>query len=375
MQGTADPARPITLFLCGDVMTGRGIDQVLPHSNDPVLFEPYARSARDYVTLAEKANGPIPAPVDFEYIWGDALAELARVRPDLRIVNLETAVTTSDDRAHKGIHYRMHPANVPVLTTAGIDCAVLANNHVLDWGRAGLAETLATLADVDLATAGAGPDLAAATAPAVLPLGRNRRVLVHALGHESSGIPRGWAATPERSGVALLDDLSPAAALEVAAHLREVRRPGDIVVASLHWGGNWGHHIPAEQRACARALIDAAGVDIVHGHSSHHVKGIEVYRDRLILYGCGDFISDYEGISGYETFRDDLGLMYFVTVDPASGALCQLEMTPTRVKRFRLRRATPAESRWLEAVLNREGEALGTRVTHDDDGRLTLHWD
>ncbi|MBU1394726.1 MAG: CapA family protein, partial [Gammaproteobacteria bacterium] len=136
----------MTLFLCGDVMTGRGIDQVLPHPGDPVLHEGYVTSAPDYVALAERVNGPIPRPAEFAYVWGDALAEWARIAPDLRIVNLETAVTTRDDwQRGKGIHYRMHPANVPCLTAAGIDCCVLANNHVLDWGYAGLAETLETL--------------------------------------------------------------------------------------------------------------------------------------------------------------------------------------------------------------------------------------
>ena len=98
--------RPITLFLCGDVMTGRGIDQVLPHPNDPGLHEPYVRSALRYVELAEARNGPIEKPVGFPYIWGDTLGEFKRVSPDLRIINLETAVTSSDDRAPKGINYR-----------------------------------------------------------------------------------------------------------------------------------------------------------------------------------------------------------------------------------------------------------------------------
>jgi len=177
-----------TLFLCGDVMTGRGIDQILPHPCDPRLHEPYARSARDYVALAERAHGAIPEPVAFEYVWGDALAELDRVRPDARIVNLETAVTTSEAFwPDKGIHYRMHPRHVPCLTTAGIDCCVLANNHVLDWGYPGLHETLAALVGAGLAVAGAGRDLEEAQAPAVLPTSGSGSVLVFASGCESSG--------------------------------------------------------------------------------------------------------------------------------------------------------------------------------------------
>lgn len=126
----------ITLFLCGDVMTGRGIDQILPHPSQPQLYEPYVRSAHEYVALAEQVNGPIPRPVDAAYVWGAALLEFDRRRPDVRIVNLETAITTSEDREAKGINYRMHPANIACLTAAGIDCCTLANNHVLDLRRA-----------------------------------------------------------------------------------------------------------------------------------------------------------------------------------------------------------------------------------------------
>ncbi len=71
MQTPIDEGRTITLFLCGDVMTGRGIDQVLPYRNDPRLFEPFMRSAQGYLALAEQANGAIPRPVEFAYVWGD----------------------------------------------------------------------------------------------------------------------------------------------------------------------------------------------------------------------------------------------------------------------------------------------------------------
>jgi len=168
----------VTLFLCGDVMTGRGIDQILPHPSKPQLYEPYMRSALGYVEIAERATGPIRRPVDFPYVWGDALAELDRVRPDARIINLETAVTAAEDAwPGKGIHYRMHPANVPCISAAKIDCCVLANNHVLDWGYRGLAETLDALRGAGMRTAGAGRDEAEAAAPAAIELPGKGRVL------------------------------------------------------------------------------------------------------------------------------------------------------------------------------------------------------
>ena len=144
---------------------------------------------------------------------------------------------------------------------------------------------------------------------------------------------------------------------------------------SIHRGSNWGYRISDAERGFAHALVDSAGVDVVHGHSSHHPKGIEVYREKLILYGCGDFLNDYEGITGYESFRSELTVMYFPSVDPVTGKLVRLTLSPMRVRNFRLTRAQDEDVRWLEAMLNREGAKLGTRITREDGERLTLHWD
>jgi poly-gamma-glutamate synthesis protein (capsule biosynthesis protein) len=361
--------------MSGDVMTGRGIDQVLPHPGDPRLHESYVKDARDYVALAEKAHGPIDKPVDFDYIWGDALEELERLQPDVRIINLETSVTGSDDHwPGKGIHYRMSPQNVPCLTAARIDCCALANNHVLDWGYAGLAETLEALREAEIHTAGAGQDLREAEAPAALAVEGKGRVLVYSYGSPTSGVPVGWGAAQERAGVSLLEDLGDPAVQRVKRSVEAAERPGDVVVVSIHWGGNWGYEVPPEQVTFAHRLIDEAGVDVVHGHSSHHVKGIEVYRGRLVLYGCGDFLNDYEGIRGYEQFRGDLALMYFATVDASTGALVRLRMTPMQTRHLRANRASKADVLWLRDVLNREGEPFGTWVELGQNDTLTLRW-
>jgi poly-gamma-glutamate capsule biosynthesis protein CapA/YwtB (metallophosphatase superfamily) len=261
--------RNIKIFMCGDIMTGRGIDQVLPHLSDPLIHESYLKNARGYVTLAEAANGPIRQPVSFGYIWGDALAELKRAAPDVSLINLETSITASNDFwKGKGIHYRMNPQNIASLTAANIDVCALANNHVLDWG----------------------------------------------------------------------------------------------------------YHIPRRQTEFAHRLIDDGGVDIVHGHSSHHVKAIEVYKSKLILYGCGDFLNDYEGISGYEEFRADLSLMYFATLDVSTGNLLDLLMAAMQIRRFQIQRASQADTRWLGETLNREGRPFGTRVIMHTNSHLALQW-
>ena len=372
MGGTGGDPRLVKLFLCGDVMTGRGIDQILPHPSEPTLYEPYVTSARAYVELAERVSGPIARPVDFPYVWGDVLAEMAEQAPDLRVINLETSITKSESPLSKGINYRMHPANAGCLLAAGIDCCVLANNHVLDWGVEGLLETLDTLSEAGIATAGAGRTADEAARPAVLEIAAGCRVLVFSLGSTTSGVPAGWAATKSRPGVNLVTDLSDRTASRIASEILEYRREGDIVLVSVHWGENWGYEIPQAQRQFAHKIIDAGAADLVHGHSSHHVKGMEVYGGHLILYGCGDFITDYEGIGGHEEYRPGLVLAYFASVEAESGRLVRLEMVPLMSRLLRLERVGKKHAAAVRRILNREGERLGTRFVSTARGAIEL---
>ena len=357
----------VTLFFCGDLMTGRGIDQILPASNPPQLFEPYVRDARMYVALAEKQNGPLPKNVDHRYIWGEALEILDEIRPAARIVNLETSITRSDDFwPRKGIHYRMHPENVEVLKVAAIDCCVLSNNHTADLGFRGLLETLQTLRRAGIKSAGAGETATEAASPAILEAAPGIRLLVFGYAMDSAGVPESWAAGASSPGVNFLPDLSPEAAAATIESIRRQSRPEDLVIFSVHWGSNWGYDIPEEQIDFARRLIDSGAVDVVHGHSSHHVRPLEVYKGKLIVYGAGDFLNDYEGIEGDESYRDDLALMYFPTLDATTGQLARLRMVPLQIFRFSLRRASAADATWLSNVLTHESRSFDTRVKYEN---------
>lgn len=367
-----------TLFLAGDVMTGRGLDQAMQHPGSPTLHEPGVRDARRYVALAEAAHGSIPMPITPPCLWGDALAVLQGRAPAARIINLETSITTSNEWCRaKDIHYRMHPANIACLTAAGIQVASLANNHTLDWGRRGLVETLGTLQRAGIQTVGAGRTLAEARQPAVLPLhpvgGGAGRVLVWAVGSATSGIPGDWAAAEHAGGLDLLSGIDAAAADQLAARIAAVKQRGDIAVISIHWGSNWGFDVPDDFIQFAHRLIEG-GVDLVHGHSSHHVRPIEVYRDRLILYGCGDLIDDYEGINGHARYRSDLGIMYFPTLEVSTGRLVGLDMVPMQMRRFQLCHADEAGVDWLRDTLSGISHGFGSSVEIRHPGVLSLRW-
>jgi len=197
------------------------------------------------------------------------------------------------------------------------------------------------------------------------------RLLILSFGSTSSGIPFEWAATKDAPGANLLPDLSEATAIDVADQIAALRKPGDLIVVSIHWGSNWGYCIPDAQKRFARSLVDKAGVSIVHGHSSHHPKAIEIYRDRLILYGCGDFLNDYEGIRGSEHYRDDLALMYFADLDPASGSLHALTLVPLQIKNFRLSIPLRRDIDWIRQRLDEECRQFGTRVL-ESEGQLVV---
>ena len=265
----------------------------------------------------------------------------------------------------------MDPAYTGCLAAARPDACVLANNHVLDFGRAGLTGTLDALAGAGLQAVGAGRDGAAARRPAVIGLPGGGRVLVFACGTASAGIPPDWAAGPGRPGRDYLARPPATAAAALPARIQAARRPGARVVVSLHWGTNWGYEVAGDQVAFARRLA-GGGADVVFGHSSHHPRPIEVHNGRLILYGCGDFIDDYEGISGYQEYRDDLRLMYFATLTAGTGTLTRLEIVPLQARKMRLWRAGRADTQWLADLLTRISRRFGARVSLAADGTLVL---
>lgn len=371
---TNEEQQILKLFLAGDVMLGRGIDQALPYSVKPVLYEAYVKDARDYVKLAERENGKLHLPLSYNYLWGDALEVWKKEAPDFKLVNLETAVTTNEvPWSGKGIHYRMHPKNIKALTEAKIDHVSLSNNHVLDWSRPGLLETMQTLKASEIDFSGAGKNAETAAAPSIL-TAENGRILVYSYGSPSSGVPAAWAAGPDKPGVNFLPQLDEKEVKKISRRIAKEEKPGDLVVFSIHWGANWGYSISEEKRKFAHQLIDAAGVDVVFGHSSHHPLGIEVYHDKLIIYGAGDFFNDYEGISGKEKYRGELSLMYFPQFAMKSGDLTALKLIPMEIKKFRLNYAEDEDVDWMQTVLNREGQQFGTRFEAVDGQALEIEW-
>ena len=282
----------VTIAFIGDVMLGRGVDELIGR------------------------NAP-------ESFWGDVLPVLRAA--DAVVANLECAITAHTEpwsQTPKVFHFRARPEAVAVLRAANVRCVSLANNHTLDYQETGLLDTLSHLEAAGIRYAGAGPDLDAARAPAVIDAGGARLGVAAFTDNEPP-----FAAGPTGPGTGYLDiGGDPQAPRRVAHAVSAARDAGaDLVVLSLHWGPNMVVCPPPPFGDFARAAIDS-GVDLVYGHSAHVFQGVEVYRQRPILYDTGDFLDDY-AIDA--KLRNDWSFVFLVDVEGAR--MQKLRLRPVRL--------------------------------------------
>ena len=315
------------LLFVGDVMLGRLVDEVL------------------------QARPP-------ESVWGDTLPDFAAA--DLRACNLECALTDVGEpwtRTPKAFHFRSAERNVAALAAAGVDIVSLANNHVLDFNEAGLLRTLAVLDEAGIAHAGAGRDLAEASAPAIRRVSGRRVGMLAFTDNEPD-----WAATHSAPGVFHVD---PGADDERAELLldatRETRAAVDLLIVSAHWGSNWGAEPPGDHVSFGRALLDA-GADIVFGHSCHTLRGVGLHGTGAILYGTGDFVDDY-AVDPIE--RNDHAAIF--VVEAVEHEIRRITIKPTVVRDFAAWHATDPDRGQIVRRMAGLCRALGTEARPADD--------
>lgn len=313
----------LTLLFVGDVMIGRGVNAVL----------------RD-----EGADYP----------WGNTLSIFRSA--DLRVANLECTIS---DRGspwpEKEFHFRSDAGNIAVLKAAGIDAVSLANNHSLDFGVDALADTLTLLDHAGIAHAGAGPDLAAAFTPGTLTAGGAKIALVSFTDDRPD-----WEAGENRPGIAYVPvDFEEDRATRLFDTIRTARRAADIVIVAAHWGPNWGYAPPPRHIPFAHRMIDL-GADIVFGHSGHVFRGVEIYRDRPIMYCTGNFIDDY---AVDEDERNDESFIFVVELD--GQRIRRLRLYPTTIDNCQARMAEDPHAERVALKMARLCSKLGTSARWD----------
>lgn len=312
------PNETISIVFTGDVMIGRLMNDV----------------------IAEKG---------YIWIWGDILSELENA--DLRIINLETTLTTQKEKwTPKVFNYKSNPENVQALKMALIDYASLANNHILDYRYSGLTETIKVLDDAGIKHAGAGKTLEQAKKPAILEV-RGKRIGIISITDNEPG----WKANgkPGTNYIRIND----AGLEEIKQQISNVRSKVDILIVSAHWGPNMKLRPSREFQDFARSVIDT-GADIFHGHSSHVFQGIEIYNNRPILYDTGDFIDDY---AVDPVLRNDWSFIFKVRY-PREIVLIPIITT------FQTRKAKGSEKEDIEKRMIQLSDELGTSVEVTEEG-------
>lgn len=242
LRGLADP--PFSLVAVGDIMLGGRARRVLAERGADYPFETVLPLLRRAAIVLGNLEGPF--------------ARKAR-------------------RRSRNFSYRVDPDLAGSLARAGVSVVTLANNHLLDCGRAGVMETLDALRCAGVAAVGAGINETAAHAAVIRQAGRFR---VGFLGYYWN---RRCAATGDLPGSAL----DPPAALET--DIRRLKDQADRVVVTFHWGVPYLREPSAADRAKARHAVDC-GADVVVGHHPHIVQPLEIHRGCPIFYSIGNFM-------------------------------------------------------------------------------------
>ncbi len=255
---------------------------------------------------------------------------------DIAVANLECPIALGGDPWPKTYVFRAHPSTALGLGRSGLNAISLANNHILDFGVAGMEETIGHLTAQGLAVVGAGRNRAEAERPLVYNIRGVRVALVAWVSYFRAA---DFAAGDGRPGVAFLDDLE-----RMARQIEAAKQQADVVVVILHGGQEYDPAPTAAQQTAARRAVDA-GADLVVGHHPHVLQPTEVYKGKLIAYSLGDFVFD---IDNYDAARDGAILWAWIGKDGVRRA----ELWPTRIVHdAQVRFRVGADARPLREVL------------------------
>lgn len=331
---------------------------------------------------------------------------------DLRVCNLEGVVTSScpDMSAiyHSPVDYicqhGIDTEQAKLLSDIGIDCCSIANNHVLDFKFDGVKDSIQFLNENGIKWFGFGKNWEVAWKPRMCNLklssfsngyaGDNvkvdsRKVKIAFFGLADHFVE--WKATNQKAGINYFDVRYFSCAGEgnpnhstwtnfeiIEEQLNKVRKKTDLIVFSIHWGDNFQDGVLESFRLFAHCLIDA-GVNIVHAHSSHHVQAVEAYNEGIIMYGCGEFLNDYDLLEKelnkhdetlgheYVTYSSHLSFVYKLHLSSSKEIrLSMLEMLPIVVKRGQVACCTHNERETLFAQMKEKCDVFGTKLIEED---------
>jgi poly-gamma-glutamate synthesis protein (capsule biosynthesis protein) len=311
-------AHTITIAFMGDVMIGRMVNEIIPVKG-------------------------------YSYPWGDTLSLLEKA--DLRILNLETTLTNHNEKNPKVFNFKALPDRVKTLKQANIDIVNLANNHTLDFKKEGLVETIATLDAAHILHVGAGNNDLEVQKPVII---TKNNVTFGIIGYTDNEPT--WKATENKPGINYIrvGDIQ-----TITQQIIALRPQVDILIVSCHWGPNMKQRPSSEFVQFAHDIIDAGG-DIIHGHSSHVFQGIEIYKNKVIMYDTGDFIDDY---AIDPILRNDQSCLFTVTIHKNGPQL--VKIIPVIINNMQVNTATGNDKKEIINRMQKLSQEFDTKVYED----------
>ena len=310
-------------------------------------------------TMLGRLTNEVTSQYGYVYPWGNVLPLLQKTA--LNIVNLETTLTTSTNKTPKVFNFKAEPDKVETLIVGNIHLVSLANNHSLDFGREGLKETIAVLNKAKIQHVGAGKNIQEAKKPVII---TKNGISIGIIGYTDN--EPGWLATPQKSGTNYIEvgDIE-----TIRKDIASIRDKVDILIVSIHWGPNMRQRPTQEFQNFAHQMIDA-GIDIIHGHSAHIFQGIEVYKNRLIMYDTGDFVDDY---AVDNELRNDQSFFYQVTLCKIQEKtiICNVHLTPLLISNMQVNLAIGKEKDIILKRMQQLSLELGTNI--GSEGTINIY--
>ena len=305
------PAKPpgITwIGAAGDIMVQRGVQEILTGSNNGI-----------------------------DKIFSDTAGIIKK--QDLFLGNLEGTITERTRKTPKSYNFKFHASVLPVLYRTGFDYLSLTNNHVYDYGKEGLIDTLNNIKSSPIATSGAGMNISEAEQYWQTAAAGGTKIRVLSLGaypRENNGFDgkKQAAASDERPGILF-------EGADADRAVKNMVSPETFDILFIHGGVEWTYNPTKEQSALYRRYIDM-GVDLVLGSHPHVLQGIEAYKNKLIAYSMGNFIFPGMGVMPHaeESIIITLGIVnnrivYLIPYPvKINDKYISLDHDPSRYRRF-----------------------------------------
>lgn len=307
-----NPKNDVTITFTGDILLDRGVRNKLSEKG---CDYPYLK-VRDIFKKSDIVIGNLECP----------------------LVDKGTPVLKRRDLIFKG-----DVKNSAALRRAGYNVLNIANNHVMDYGRDGLTNTIRALKDSSIKTVGAGKDSEEANKPLYI---NKNGIKIGILGYNMFP-PEGFIYSDSKPDTARLDEKL------MKENIKNARSKCDFLIVTFHWGKEYSFYPSDFQKEIAHAAVDS-GCDIIIGHHPHVLQGTEKYKDKLIFYSLGNFIFDKQIPRGTDE-------TVVLNLKIKKNDIIYAEIIPARIENCQPSPVTGSKADYIISRLKFYSEGMNTR--------------